>query len=54
MSDTFARVYQNATANANLQQAELIISSERVLSNKNLIHVKSYLTEELRTSGKCN
>ena len=45
MSDTFARVYQNAMANAMLQQAEQILSAEKVLQSKEKIKVRSYLNE---------
>lgn len=45
MSDTFARVYQNARANAMLQQAGQIMSAEKVLPDKMKTKVRSYLTE---------
>jgi len=45
MSDTFARVYQNARANAMLQQAEQILSAEKVLPKRKKIEVRSYLCE---------
>ena len=46
MADTFARVYQNAKANAMLQQASQILSAERRLTKAKKISVMSHIHEE--------
>ena len=46
MSDTFARVYENAKANAIMQQAMQILNIERTLSKKKLQKVKKFIAIE--------
>ena len=46
MSDTFARVYENAKANAIMQQAMQILNIERTLSKKKLMKVKKFIAKE--------
>ena len=45
LSETFARVYQNATANASLLQATTILQIEKALSKKRRIKAETYIHE---------
>ena len=46
MSDTFARVYENARANAVMQQAMQILNIERTLKKIKLIKIKKFIASE--------
>ncbi len=46
MSDTFARVYENARANAVMQQAMQILNIERTLDKKKLQKFKKFIATE--------
>jgi len=46
MADTFARVYQNAKANAMLQQAAQILRAQRSLSKTGRIDVLQVIHED--------
>ena len=46
MADTFARVYQNAKANAMLQQSAQILIAQRFLSKQKKIDVMQIIHEE--------
>lgn len=42
MSETFTRVYENAEANASLQQALLILYIEKRMSNEKTAEIRKY------------
>ena len=46
MSQTFTRIYQNATATAYMQQAKHLLNIERSLGNKKQSQVRRFMTEE--------
>ena len=46
LSETFNRVYQNATANASLLQANTILQIEKLLSKKKKQKAFTYIQEE--------
>jgi hypothetical protein len=46
LSETFNRVYQNATANASLLQANTILQIEKLLSKKKKVKAFTHIQEE--------